>query len=176
MLKQFFIVLLLTLSISCTQQEKKNSYQVTSPDNKNKITFELNNGTATYRVAHGDKSVLNKSHLGFVFKGQDSLSDNFDIVKVDTTSFNESWEQVWGEKQFIKNNYRQLSVTLIEKSGEQKRKLEIQFRAFDDGIALRYIFPEQGLKDSLVIMDELTTFNLNDDGEVDLVIANYSND
>lgn len=165
MLKRLSLVLLLTLSISCTQQEKKSSYQVTSPNNKNKITFELTNGIPAYMVAHGDKSVLNKSHLGFVFKGQDSLSHNFDIVKVDTTSFNETWEQVWGEKQFIKNNYRQLAVTLMEKSGAQNRKLEIQFRAFDDGVALRYIFPEQGLKDSLVIMDELTSFNLNDDGD-----------
>ena len=32
-------------------------------------------------------------------------------------------------------------------------------------IAFRYLFPEQGLKDSIFIMDELTEFNLRSDGE-----------
>ena len=161
-MKQLFISLLFVASFSCTQQEKKFSYQVSSPNAKNKISFEVKGGIPTYAVAHGDTIVLNASDLGFVFKNQDSLHKNFEVITVDETSFDETWEQIWGEKKTIRNHYNQLSVVLQEKS-EAKRKLEIQFRAFDEGIALRYIYPKQGA-DSLFIMDELTSFNLKEGG------------
>jgi alpha-glucosidase len=162
-LKQFSTAFLLLFLISCNQQPKKVSQELNSPNSKNKITFELIDGVAFYSVSHGDKPVLSPSKLGFVFKNNDSLSSNFEVVKMENTSFNETWEPIWGEKKQIKNNYNQLSVFLKEKS-ESKRNLEVQFRAFDDGIAFRYIFPEQG-KDSIFIMDELTQFNLKDDGD-----------
>lgn len=163
MLKQIVIIIIAILSFSCSQKEKNILYEVSSPTAINNIKFELINGVPTYSVSHGEKSVLNSSSLGFVFKSQDSLSNNFELIEVDTTSFDETWEQVWGEKKLVRNHYNQLSVMLQEKS-KGKRKIEIQFRAFDDGIALRYVYPEQGV-DSLVIMDELTSFNLNDDGD-----------
>jgi alpha-glucosidase len=163
MLKQLLIAAVLILSFSCTKKEEIISIQLTSPNVKNKIVFNLINGIPTYNVVHGDKTILNNSHLGFVFKNNDSLNKHFEVLSFNETSFNETWEQVWGEKKFIQNNYKQLSVILQEKT-EQKRTIEIQFRAFDDGVALRYIYPQQNEK-SLVIMDELTTFNLNDDGD-----------
>jgi alpha-glucosidase len=163
MLKQFSTVFLLLFLISCNQQSKKVSQELNSPNSKNNITFELIDGEAFYSVSHGAKPVLSPSKLGFVFKNNDSLSSNFEVVKMENTSFDETWEPIWGEKKQIKNNYNQLSVFLKEKS-DSKRNLEVQFRAFDDGIAFRYIFPEQG-KDSIFIMDELTQFNLKDDGE-----------
>jgi alpha-glucosidase len=163
MLKQFSTAFLLIFLISCNEQSKKVSEELTSPNSKNKITFELIEGEAFYSVSHVDKPVLLPSKLGFVFKNNDSLSSNFEVVKMENTSFDETWEPIWGERKEIKNNYNQLSVFLIEKS-DNKRNLEVQFRAFDDGIAFRYIFPEQG-KDSIFIMDELTQFNLNDDGD-----------
>jgi alpha-glucosidase len=163
MLKQLLIAVVLILSFSCTKKEEIISIQLTSPNVKNKIVFNLINGIPTYNVVHGDKTILNNSNLGFVFKNNDSLNKHFEVLSFNETSFNETWEQVWGEKKFIQNNYKQLSVILQEKT-EQKRTIEIQFRAFDDGVALRYIYPQQNEK-SLVIMDELTTFNLNDDGD-----------
>ncbi|WNH11507.1 glycoside hydrolase family 97 protein [Thalassobellus suaedae] len=157
------IVLVVALSISCVKQEKDAMYQVASPNAKNNIKFELQNGVPTYSVSHGDKSVLNTSDLGFIFKNNDSLSSNFEVLHAEETAFDETWEQVWGEKHHIRNHYNQLSVTLQETS-KTKRQLEIQFRAFNDGIAFRYVYPEQG-KDSIVIIDELTSFNIANDGD-----------
>jgi alpha-glucosidase len=162
-MRQFFISLLIVASVSCAQQEKPVMYQVDSPNAKNKIIFEVKGGIPEYRVAHGDIMILNASDLGFVFKNQDSLHKDFEVLTADETSFDETWEQIWGEKRYIRNHYNQLSVVLQEKSGAQ-RKLEIQFRAFDEGIALRYIYPKQGA-DSLFIMDELTSFHLAGEGD-----------
>ncbi|MFL1013215.1 glycoside hydrolase family 97 protein [Flavisericum labens] len=163
MYKQFLVTFFAAMSFSCAQKEKIDSYKLTSPDTKNKIVFKLEKGVPTYEVGHNEKNVLNTSKLGFVFKENDSLCNNFEVISAEETAFDETWEQVWGEKHNIRNHYNQLSVTLQEKSGS-KRKIEIQFRAFNDGIALRYIYPNQGQSD-LVIMDELTSFNVANDGD-----------
>ena len=134
-----------------------------SPDGKNSIQFEIIDGVPLYSVNHAETSVVNPSKLGFVFKDGDTFNSGFSIADVKTSSFDETWEQVWGEKRFIQNNYNELVVTLQEKKGD-KRKLEVQFRAFNDGVALRYVFPEQRISDSIFIMDECTEFNLAADG------------
>lgn len=156
-------VMFLIIVLGCAPVEKSNSYEVVSPDGKNKIKFELKESKPQYAVYHDTIEILTFSDMGFSLKDKEDLSSNFEIATIENSSFDETWEQVWGEKKNIRDHYNQLWVTLQEKSGD-KRKLEIQFRAFDDGIAFRYIYPQQG-KDSLVIMDELTSFNLKDDGD-----------
>lgn len=147
-----------------TTQERAEALQVESPNGKNSINFQLVDSSPQYAVNHGETEVITSSVMGFVLKDNDSLSNNFEVINFRHSSFNETWEQVWGEKKNIRNHYNELVVELQEKD-EKKRKLEIQFRAYDDGVAFRYLFPEQGIKDSIYIMDELTTFNLKDDGE-----------
>ncbi len=161
MIKNVIAVLILSICFSCTKQEKV--YTVSSPNAKNTITFKVTNGVAKYAVNHEETKIITPSELGFVFKNSDSLAGNFEIIEVKETTFDDTWEQVWGEKKSIRNHYNQLAVTLQETS-KTKRKLKIQFKAFDDGIAFRYIYPKQE-KDSIIIMDELTEFNLADDGD-----------
>lgn len=157
-----FILLFPALLAACSV--KNTEIAVSSPGEINTIVFKLENGKAYYSVKHGDVAVINPSLLGFVFSGDDAFNSGFELVSHETSTFDETWEQVWGEKHFIRNNYQQLAVKLREKSGK-KRQLEIQFRAFDDGVAFRYLFPEQGITDSLFIMDEVTEFNLADSGD-----------
>lgn len=165
-MKQFFLsILALTSFMGCENGINKNDdLTLASPNGQNKITFQLEDGSPFYGVSHGSNDVVLPSVMGFVFKDHDSLSANMEVVDVKKTNVDDTWEQVWGEKQFIQNQYNQMAVTLQEKS-DKKRKLNIEFRAYDDGIAFRYIFPEQGIKDSIFIMDELTQFRLKDDGE-----------
>src|SRR5690606_12561743 len=89
---------------------------------------------------------------------------DFEIVGVQERNFDKQWDQVWGEKKTIRNHYNELAIQLQE-TGDKKRKLNLEFRAYDDGVAFRYIFPEQGIKDSIFIMDELTKFELTQDGK-----------
>lgn len=161
-IKQFILPVLLLSAIATNAQGKKNSYELTSPGGRNTINFALVNNAPTYAVKHGKTDVITPSAMGFVLKSDD-LTKNFEIADVKTSSHDDTWTQVWGEKKNIRNNYNELVVKLSSKD-KNKRKLEIQFRAFDDGVAFRYVFPEQGLKDSIYIMDEATTFNLKEDG------------
>jgi len=158
------IAVIQLLILSCTTGNEEKSYVLNSPEGKNSIQFNLNGGSPQYSVNHGETKVITPSEMGFVFKDQDSLYHDLEVIDVEKSSIDDTWEQVWGEKHIIKNNYNQLTVHLKEREKKQ-RKLDIEFRAFDDGIAFRYIFPEQGIKDSIFIMDELTRFNLASDGK-----------
>lgn len=155
-------------------QKNKNSYELASPNGANKIKFELVNNAPKYAVSHGNSEVITASDMGFLLKDNENLSTDFEIKSVKNTSFDETWEQVWGEKKNIRNHYNQLVVELQQKS-KNKRKLQIQFRAFDDGVAFRYVYPKQNVKDSIFIMDEKTTFNLKEDGKAWWIPANREN-
>ncbi|MAO35574.1 MAG: alpha-glucosidase [Zunongwangia sp.] len=158
------LVAMQLLILSCASEKEFESYTLSSPEGKNSIQFDMNGGSPHYSVNHGAIKVILPSSMGFVFKDQDSLQNGLEVINVEESSEDTTWEQVWGEKKEIRNNYNQLTVHLKEKANKE-RKLDIQFRAFDDGIAFRYVFPEQGIKDSIFIMDELTTFNLAEDGK-----------
>ncbi|MCB0852461.1 MAG: glycoside hydrolase family 97 protein, partial [Bacteroidetes bacterium] len=73
-----------------------------------------------------------------------------------------TWEMPWGEQRTVENNYNQLTVNLTEKKAPN-RSLIIHFKAYNDGIGFRYEFPGQDGVDSVMIMDELTQFNLAGD-------------
>lgn len=170
-MKNIVLMAVLLFSIvSCSNENNfankqlatEKAYTLSSPNGANTIEFWLDNDQAFYKVANNKQTIINASALGFVFKAENTPFNTFNIINVEESSFDETWQQVWGEKQNIRNNYRQLRVELQEKSGEQ-RKLTLEFRAFNDGIAFRYVFPQQG-NNELVIMDELTEFNLAEDG------------
>lgn len=162
-LKHIILPALLLSAIAGTAQNKKTAYELKSPAGKNTINFELVNNAPTYAVKHGKTDVITQSAMGFILKDE-NLTKNFEIADVKTSSHDDTWTQVWGEKKNIRNHYNELVVKLNSKDAN-KRKLEIQFRAFDDGIAFRYVYPEQGIKDSIFVMDEVTAFNLKEDGK-----------
>ncbi|MBN1996211.1 glycoside hydrolase family 97 N-terminal domain-containing protein, partial [candidate division KSB1 bacterium] len=136
---------------------------LTSPDKKNVVQFLLVDGKPMYNVSRTDQVIIEQSQMGFTFKKENSSLKQLKLVSADSSSTNETWQQVWGEKQEVRNHYNQLSV-LLQEENEPQRNLKIEFRAFDDGIVFRYIYPQQG-DSNLVIMDELTEFNLAFDGQ-----------
>lgn len=161
---KFSLLSVLFLSVLSCTTGYDTTHELSSPGEVNTIHFNLNQGKLQYSVVHGSTEVITPSDMGFVFRDNDSLSKDFEITGVERSSHDDTWEQVWGEKKHIRNNYNALQIDLREKSGKN-RKLQLQFRAFDDGVAFRYVFPEQGIQDSIYIMDELTRFNLKDDGK-----------
>lgn len=174
MLKRILFLPLLVAIICNAQSKKTKSYELASPEGKNKVQFQLVDNAPKYAVSHGKTEVISPSDMGFVLKNNEDLSGGFEIKKVEKSTFDETWEQIWGEKKQIRNQYNQMVIQLQQKNGN-KRKLEIQFRAYDDGIAFRYIYPKQETKDSIFIMDEKTTFNLKEDGKAWWIPANREN-
>ena len=142
--------------LSCSQNS--SFVEVTSPDGNIKVKFSITNQKAYYSILYLDKEILKESRLGFALKNQPSLIDNFILTNSSTKQVDETWEQVWGAKKNVRNHYNEIVVNLAQ-NNELKRKLNITFRVYDDGMGFRYEIPEQENIDSVVIMDEITEFH-----------------
>jgi len=158
--------LILIFSLMACQKELKKSKQsekifITSPDEINSIYFKLNEeGIPLYWVTHNDKIVIDKSKLSFDFLEDVNFSENLKITGFGEATFDKKWEMPWGEQKEVIDQYNELRV-FLENSKQQK--INICFRAYDDGVALRYEFPEQESIESLSIAEERTEFKLTED-------------
>jgi alpha-glucosidase len=155
-----FVFIFISFLTACSSQQTR----IESPNGKNSIEFSLDEGVPYYAVQHEDSPVITSSRLGFELQDQPALNDEFEISSVEQSTFDETWTQVWGEKEEIRNHYNELKVNLRE-TLEPNRELTIVFRAYDDGIGFRYEFPDQPNLQEFNIMDELTEFNMTDDHE-----------
>jgi hypothetical protein len=153
---------LMTMLNSCNKTEKAIK-MVASPNEKIHLYFQLDEaGTPTYSVQLNARDVIKKSTMGFDFLDAEDMTNGFAIKHFEELMMNENWEMPWGEQRLVNNHFEELKVELQEKE-EPKRLLNIYFRAYNDGVAFRYEFPEQeGLKE-LKIVDELTKFQLTGD-------------
>jgi hypothetical protein len=114
-------------------------------------------------MTYKGKTVVKPSHLGlelaktkYASKGMEEtdLMDGFTVTKTDTSSFDETWKPVWGQTATIRNNYKEMAVTLNQAA--TKRNIVIRFRVYDDGMGLRYEFPQQDELNYFVIKEEHT--------------------
>jgi alpha-glucosidase len=116
-------------------------------------------GRATYSVSRFGKSVIAPSHLGFILTDAPKLDRNLSAAEAGRRMFDQTWEQPWGERRYIRDHYDELRVALTE-TGPLKRRFDVVFRVFDDGVGFRYEFPEQPNLKTLRIGEELTEFVL----------------
>jgi glucan 1,4-alpha-glucosidase len=142
-----------------------------SPNGNQKLTFELQNGKAMYSLEFKGKVVIKPSLLGFEIKNQPKLADGFSVSKTEQTTFDETWEPVWGEEASIRNHYNEMAVTLSQAS--TGRLLLVRFRLFDEGLGLRYEFPSQAKMAHFVISDELTQFAMTGDHKAFWIAGDY---
>ncbi|MFA9391703.1 MAG: glycoside hydrolase family 97 protein [Prolixibacteraceae bacterium] len=152
------VTLLLFVAFGCSTVGEK-SYAVSSPNGKINVSISTPNGQLVYRVNDADETILNESKLGLRFKKHSSLGEKVEVLDAISATFNETWEQPWGEKRLIENRYEELCLNLKESSGEGKL-FSVRIKVYNDGFGFRYEVPEQKGVDSLVIMDEITEFNL----------------
>src|SRR5438132_657766 len=122
--------------------EQSFSQTIQSPDHRLKFSFSLSpSGEPVYQLVFNKKVVIRPGKLGLELKGQPNLLAGFSIDKIDSTLVDESWNPVWGEVKTIRNNYRELVATLVQK--ETSRTMRLHFKLFNDGLGLRYEFPNQ---------------------------------
>ncbi len=155
------ISLLTFIALFSACKNGTNQLSIESPGKILKLRFEVKEGVPFYEVDRNSKAVIKPSKLGFVLKDLPALNGNFIVKNRKISSFDETWEQPWGEQREIRNNYTELLVEL-EQNDELHRKLNIIFRVFDDGVGFRYEFPEQENLKDFVIIDEETEFALTD--------------
>ena len=152
---------MLILAITLFATQIVLSVEIKSPNQKMALNFEVENGTPVYRLDLDGHPIILKSKLGLELKDSEDLLFGFAIAEIERSSFDETWEPVWGEEKEIRNQYNELAVTLEQQATD--RKIVIRFRVFDDGLGFRYEFPEQPNLIYFVVSDEHTQFAMAGD-------------
>lgn len=138
---------------------------LTSPDGRLQLSFDLTaDGTPTYKMDYNNKPVIATSRLGLELKNQKSLLDGFKIERVSRSSFDETWQPVWGEQSSIRNHYNEMAVCLSQPDDNgHLREMIVRFRLYDDGVGFRYEWPAQDNFTYFTIKEERTEFAMTGD-------------
>ncbi len=178
--KNFSIIAFLCISFIANAQQKLNS-----PDGNLEMTFQMvKEGTPTYELTYKGKEVIKPSKLGLELKKEDetpeptlnglikktstkldsksNLYNGFKMKDVQTSTFDETWQPVWGEEKEIRNHYNELAV-ISEPANANDRFIVIRFRLFNDGLGFRYEFPQQKSLNYFVIKEEHSQFAMTGD-------------
>lgn len=138
---------------------------LTSPDGRLLLSFDLTaDGTPTYKMDYNNKPVIATSRLGLELKNQKSLLDGFKMERVSRSSFDETWQPVWGEQSSIRNHYNEMAVCLSQPDDNgHLREMIVRFRLYDDGVGFRYEWPAQDNFTYFTIKEERTEFAMTGD-------------
>ena len=153
-----------------------------SPDGKYNFVFEQKDGRLTYRLDYAAKQVIEEGELGvnidnhLVESAMGIPVDNsnvwthgMEVTSVDRRSEDNTWKTVYGEYAQIRDHYNEMTIHLLKGGKHQdgggtaydKRQqylLDIIVRAYDEGVAIRYHFPEATNGLFMHITDDLTSF------------------
>ena len=135
---------------------------IASPGGVLLVSVDVNGeGRPEYSVTRLGRTVIAPSRLGFILTDAPKLERQFAITGSSERSVDERWEQPWGERRFVRNRYKELRVSLAE-TVAARRRLDVVFRVFDDGVGFRYEFPDQESLKSVNIAEEITEFAVAD--------------
>ncbi len=175
-MKKLLLMMLATLMLPVVLSAHEQT--VASPDGGVVVAFTVDNGRPTYEVTFHGKQVIKPSRLGLDLDSENarhdfsdgtptsamnttSLTDGFTLTDVARSTFDETWQPVWGEESNIRNHYNEMAVTLTQQAFN--RYIVIRFRVYDDGVGFRYEFPAQKNLNYFVIKEERTQFAMTGD-------------
>lgn len=133
-----YCLLVLIFITGCTSVDEQ--FDVTSPDGRTKIVFILSEGMPYYQLYYTDTLMIDTSSLGITLKDGTPLSGPFNLGNVKILNDLDNWRPVRGTLNRIWWTHNGMIVSL-EEVNEPRRTLDIEIRSFDDGFAIRYLFP-----------------------------------
>jgi len=146
-------------------------HSATSPNNSLSVEVKMLESKLVYSIYKNEKLILDESSLGFEIKGMENVFSEYKLVNAKSLSFDETWEQVWGENKSIRNNYNELQLNLVSLE-DKTYGLDLFFRIFNDGVGFRYVVNgNEG--DSLFVVSENTEFNFVDQYKTWWIPNNY---
>jgi alpha-glucosidase len=163
----FVMLAVIILGWSClTRTDRgKGPFAVSSPDGSLTITIALAakpqpyavGERAYYHVTYKGAPVLADSPLGMDILGAEPLDRDFEVVGTDERAGDSTWENPFGARRVVPDRYNELTVSLKEKFGAGRR-VDIVLRAYDEGVAFRYVLPKQEALGDFTLAAENTGF------------------
>lgn len=168
-MKLHIVLIVILLSVNLVNAMETT---ISSPDGKVKIEFALGGfedenssfiaDAPYYRVFFHGKPFILSSRLGFEVTGEPIFDRFFEVVGIEDNEKRGSWKPVVGDRNEYPDNYNEQTISLNENI-PPFRKLKIVFRAYNEGIAFRYVIPEQDEIPFVVITKEYTEFAFGSD-------------
>ena len=146
----------------------------TSPDGSNTLRVELRDGQPYYQVEAEGDTIVAPSPLGFTLADGPPLRDGFEVLGTTRRTVDTTWTPVWGTHDSVRNHYTERTIRLKETDAPERR-LDLVLRAYDDGVAFRYRWPEQQGLDALRIASEETEFRFTTDHTAWWIPDDYDN-
>jgi len=132
-----------------------------SPDGSLEVSVNVRK-TVCYTVRMNDTDLIRSSRLGLQLRDGIELGTDVDLVTAQHRHIDESWENPWGKRRKVRDQFNELRIVLRERR-PGGRVFEVIFRAYNDGVAFRYALPAQDAIGSFVIDRELTEFTFGGD-------------
>lgn len=159
-MRYLLTLLFITTTVWATAQP---TLRCSSPDGRISLQVVVSDdGTLTYAVAFKNRPVVRPSSLSLKFREPAVELARFTVVKVDTSTFDQTWQPVWGEYSSIRDHHKEVRLTLQDR-GRSGILVNVVFRVFNEGVGLRYEFPDQDSLDHFVLDEERTQFRLAGD-------------
>ncbi|MGA7723455.1 MAG: glycoside hydrolase family 97 N-terminal domain-containing protein [Ignavibacteriaceae bacterium] len=169
-LNKFFVILVCIFCSLINVNAQTGPVVIKSPDGQieieiatlHDIALSAEGGQLAYQVSFQGKQVLEWSHLGLIIESSPVLGSNVRIQSSEMSVMDETWTSVQGKANPIRNHYNAVTVQTLE-TDSNGRRLIIEARAYDDGVAFRYFIPEQPFVKELKILNEITQFRFSKD-------------
>lgn len=148
--------LALALPCGCRTPGRPGELTLRSPDGSIVTRVEAR-GALAYSVEIDGQRVLNQSRLGLRFSepAGETLGADAELIDASRRSEDHTWENRFGKRRQVRDHYNELRLKFHEKSG---RSFEVVFRAYDEGVAFRYVLPAESGLASFTLERELTEF------------------
>ncbi len=174
MRKFLFTVVALSSFVTCVQAQE--AYELKSPDGH--LVFKIvqrisdHKKAFYYQVNYKGKAVIQESLIDLQFdnhlseramalkvNAQEKWFDNLKIIGRNTYSKDTTWRPVYGENKSVRDHYHALTIA-TEKEGQSFYQMNIEVRAYNEGIAFRFFFPENEKGTYYRVISENTEFTL----------------
>jgi alpha-glucosidase len=127
-----------------------------SPDRRNRIDVTAESGKLRFTVSRDGKAVLAPSPVG-LFTDQGPLGgEGVEVTGTDRTTVSDVYHPVMGKASQVRDSYNQLTLHLLRK--RDGVRFDLLARAYDEGVAFRFVVPAQDRFTSLDVYWETTGF------------------
>ncbi len=145
---------------------------VKSPDGR--IEFRLFDGTPwelglpyahlVYSVSFNGKPLMDASHLGYEIDNALPLGHKLGLITRSSEAVDETYSLPSGKSRTVRNRYNEVVAEYLQ-NGSLGRRLTIEARAFDDGVAFRYVVAATAPLENFRAPNEITEFAFAKDGD-----------
>jgi len=153
-MKTYRLISLLLVILSCSLAiTAQKQYNLKAPGGKLEMNIFVGKSDITYSISHEGELMIDKSPISMTLTDGTGFGIDPKVSKIAERHIDETINSPVYKKAVIKNQFNELTIYF-------KGNYQILFRAYDDGIAYRFVSDR---KEPFIVRNEQSTFNFPTD-------------